>query len=159
MMNARRLLWTGCAALAAAVVAGMSAQPTIPIDPTPRRPPDPVTAGKAAKFPRLIALKLHADWCPSCKAMGTLFEDLGRKFDAEPVLFVRLDLTDQRGRSQAEYMVASLGIGKLWTSLGEGKTTGQIVLIDPTGKSVVQTIPHDAEWAKAEKMLADSIKK
>lgn len=146
-------------ALLGLLAALLAAQPPNPIDPTPRRPPDPTPAGKAARAPRLLALKLHADWCPTCKTMGTMFEDLGKKFDAEPVLFVKLDLTEQRCRTQGEYMIAALGLGKLWQEFGEGKQTGVIKLVDAATRKVVQSIPGDAGWEKAEKMLADALKK
>ncbi len=130
-----------------------------PIDETPPRRPQYPGLTSVAKAPKLLAIKLHADWCPDCKAMGTLFEDLGKKFDAEPILFLKLDLTDQHGRMQGEYMVSALGLGSQWKDLGEGKKTGQIVLVDPATHRIVKTIAHDAGWEAAAKMIEEAVKK
>ncbi len=96
-----------------------------------------------AEAPKVIALKLHADWCGSCKAMGPVFTDLANKFDTEPVLFVTLDMTTQSQRKQAEYHAAALGIGDLWPTYG--KKTGLILLIDAQSRKVVGTLnkTHD----------------
>jgi hypothetical protein len=59
------------------------------------------------------------------------------------VLFVKLDLTTQSSRKQAEFMIAALGLGEHWPRHG-GKT-GFILLIDPATNRVVEmlTKQHD----------------
>lgn len=130
----------------------------IPISPEPRRPLE-LQPSRGARSAKVIAIKLHADWCPLCQGMGTLFEDLGKKFDADPVLFVRMDLTDQRGRVQGEYLAAAIGVGGLWKELGEGKKTGEVVLVEVGSKKIVGRIAGDAGWEKAEKAMGEVVKK
>lgn len=100
-------------------------------------------APPAADSPKVIAIKLHADWCGSCKAMGPVFTDLANKFDTAPALFVTFDMTTQSQRKQAEYHAAALGVGDLWPAYG--KKTGLILLIDTQDRKVVGTLnkTHD----------------
>jgi|GEM_PF-1548676 len=94
-----------------------------------------------ARHPDLIALKFHADWCGKCKAMGPVFEDLTNKFDGKPVLFVRLDQTNKSKATQAEFLLAELGLGSIWNEYG-GKT-GFILLIDAKSGKQIDTLPYD----------------
>ena len=85
---------------------------------------------EAPASPDLLAVKFHADWCGSCKKMGTVFEDLRNKYDGKSVLFVTLDLTNGTTRSQAEYLASALGFGDVYA---QNAGTGFILLLD--GKS------------------------
>ncbi|MCG3123752.1 MAG: hypothetical protein GIKADHBN_02173 [Phycisphaerales bacterium] len=146
-----RRTWLAAASLSAASLA-VAGQPAEPVRPRDGQQP------KAPRAPKLAAIKLHAEWCPLCKTMGTLFEDLGRKFDAEPILFVKLDLTDQRGKLQAEYLCSVAGMTKLWTETGEGTKTGTILIVDAATKKIVEAIAHDTTWSQAEKIVTDALK-
>lgn len=137
--------------------ASLSFQPAFPNPQGPRRPTDEPPSQKTARSPKLIAFKLFADWCPSSKAMGTVFEDLAKRYDAEPVLFCTLDFSEQRGRAQAEYLVASVGLARQWTEFGEGKTTGRVLLVDPGTRKVLASIAHDAGWDHARQALDDAL--
>jgi thiol-disulfide isomerase/thioredoxin len=117
-------LWAGGAHAQPSKLPGI---PTYPTHPTPPGKKD--EAAKVARVPEVVVLKLHADWCAECKAMGTLMDDLASKFDQEPVLFITLDLTDSSTRSRAELMVGALGYRGLWDELGAGKKTGEIAVI------------------------------
>ncbi len=91
--------------------------------------------------PELIAVKFHADWCGSCKAMGDTFTDLASKLDSEPVLFVELDLTTSAQSDQAGYLMNVIGGEDIWSEYG-GKT-GFILLIDPEEMNVVGKLTRD----------------
>lgn len=106
-----------------------------------------------ARSPDLIALKLHADWCGSCKSMGDIFIDLTNKFDGEPVLFIKLDKTNKSNALQSEFLLAELGLGKLWNEYG--KKTGMILLIDSRTGKVSKTLTADMDF----KQMAGAIHK
>jgi len=113
--------------------------PGYPTHPTPPTPPGKKDAPTGeARVPKVVVLKLHADWCDACKKMGSMFEDLTAKFDEEPVLFITLDLTDSSTRSRAELMAGALGYGDLWDDLGAGKKTGQLAIIGHKGKKLIE---------------------
>lgn len=100
-------------------------------------------SAKAAE-PNVVAIKFHADWCGTCKAMGPLFSDLANKLDGEPVLFVEIDLTNQTTTRQAQFMLAALGAGDLWATYG-GKT-GFILLLDGQTREVVGKLTKDQDF-------------
>jgi len=96
-----------------------------------------------ARAPNVIVLAFHADWCAGCKVLGPkLMNDVLPALKDKPYLFVKLDQTD-RNSKQAEYMVASLGLGKLWSEHG-GKT-GYALVIDAQTKQVVDTLRYTQE--------------
>lgn len=93
-----------------------------------------VSAGDGAKEPSLLAVKFHADWCGSCKTMGSVFEDLQGKLDGKAVAFVTLDKTNQSTKAQAQLMAGALGITKAYN---DNKGTGFILILDANSKKVV----------------------
>lgn len=90
--------------------------------------------------PKLMVLKMHADWCATCKAMGPVFEDLTKKLAEKPVLFAKFDLTDKGTKNQAIQLAASLGIMQV---ARENQATGFILIVDPVTKTVIQKLTKD----------------
>lgn len=99
----------------------------------------PAVAEAPAK-PDLLAVKFHADWCGSCKKMGTVFEDLRNKYDGKSVLFVTLDLTNSTTRSQAEFLASALGFGNVYA---QNTGTGFILLLDGESRQQVAKLTAD----------------
>lgn len=101
--------------------------------------------------PSVIAIKFHADWCGSCRRMGSVFEDLTTVTEEEPVLFVRLDLTDRSSRKQAQYLMSMLNLQHVWEQFGTGQKTGFILLVDVDSRRALEklTAGHDLKQMKA----------
>ena len=136
-------------AVLAFLVAGLSlAQSGSKPSGTPR-PQEP----RAAQAPRIIALTFYADWCPGCERLKPKLDSVIKAASKKPCLFVRLDQTDKESR-QAEYLVASLGLGELWKE--HGGHTGFTLLLDPRSKRVVArlTPDQDVESMKSTLMAA-----
>lgn len=100
------------------------------------------TAEATPASPEIVAVKFHADWCGSCKRMGTVFEDLRNKYDGKPVLFVELDLTNGTTRSQAEYLAAALGFGDVFA---QNQGTGFILLLDGKSRQQLAKLTADQD--------------
>ena len=100
--------------------------------------------------PDLLAVKFHADWCGSCKKMGSVFEDLRNKYDGRSVLFVTLDMTNGTTRSQAEYMAAALGFGDVFA---QNAGTGFILLLDGESRKQVAKLTADQDIKMMGKQL------
>ena len=91
--------------------------------------------------PKLIAIKFHADWCGSCKAMGNVYEELQEKHDQQPVLWLVLDHTRAHHRQQAAFLAQALDLDTVWEEHG-GKT-GFILLIDPEQQRVLVKLTRE----------------
>lgn len=99
----------------------------------------------ASDKPEVIALKFHADWCATCRRMGTIFEDLAVVAEEEPVMFAELDLTDRRTRQQAEYLMSLLDLDQVWNQAGSGTKTGFILLVDAENRQPVGQLSADQD--------------
>ena len=78
--------------------------------------------------PALYVVKVHADWCGSCKALAPVLEEVRESLADEPVLFLELDVTDEARTAQARLLTAALGIED---HLKANNKTGLVLLIDP----------------------------
>lgn len=106
--------------------------------------------------PAIIAIKFHADWCGSCKAMGPVFEELQAKYDQQPVLFVEFDQTREFNRRQSQYLADALDLGDVWDEHG-GKT-GFVLLIDAETKKVIERLGYERSLKEMGASLMDAAK-
>lgn len=106
------------------------------------------TAGEGSVAARLgdatkaevVMVKWYADWCPGCKKLAPTWDDARRSMATDGVLFVKLDKTNDRKTSQAEYLCAQLDLGGMWDQYGN--KTGVITLHDAgTGEMLEQFGP------------------
>ncbi len=87
--------------------------------------------------PALYVVKVHADWCGSCKALAPVLEEVRETLAAESVLFLELDVTDEARTAQARLLAAALGIED---HLKANNKTGLVLLIDPSDKALLETL-------------------
>ena len=108
----------------------------------------PVSAhAETVKTPNsLYAVAFHADWCGSCKVLGSNVVKARGKADLDNknVLFVKLDLTNAATRHQSSLMASALGLDDFYNT-NAGKT-GFILLVNAQTGDVVGklTKEHDA---------------
>ena len=87
--------------------------------------------------PALYVVKVHADWCGSCKALAPVLGEVRETLAAEPVLFIELDVTDEDRTAQARLLAAALGIED---HLKANNKTGLVLLIDSSDKALLETL-------------------
>ncbi len=111
-------------------------------------PPDSASAGKTVRSqadhrakPRLIALLFRADWCPTCKVLEPQYRVLQQDLEGEPILFVRLDFTDEETTKESTQRAAHLGLESIYNQV-KG-STGFALLVTPSTKTVVGVITID----------------
>ena len=109
----------------------------------------------AADKAQVIAIKMHADWCGSCKAIGTSFEELQEKFDTKPVLYVTLDHTRDYQRQQSLFLLQGLGLDQSLASHA-GKT-GFILLVDADSKQVLAKLTREHSFKEMGAKLAEVV--
>jgi thiol-disulfide isomerase/thioredoxin len=83
--------------------------------------------------PELMVVKFHADWCGSCRVLGPVLTDLTNKLDGKPVLFVKLDFTNNTSKHQTKLLASSLGIEKI---VAQNNGTGFLLVVDSKTKEV-----------------------
>lgn len=83
---------------------------------------------------RLVAIKMHADWCNRCPMIAPIFDRIERDYGARAVLFVTLDVTDDVRRRQSEQLAEALGIR--WI-LNRELPTGIIALVDRAKQEIL----------------------
>ena len=106
-------------------------------------------SGDQAEFskPAVYAVMMHADWCGACKALAPKVSQAreNANLDGKGVLFVKLDLTNDKTKHQAAMMAAVLGITELYES-NAGKTGFLLLINAESGEKIARiTNKQDAE--------------
>ncbi len=94
----------------------------------------PALADRGPDKPRYLAIKMHADWCASCRQMSTIVADLEGRLDGEPVLVLQLDLTNRSTRARSAMLASALGLDSVWRDFSD--TTGKVLLVNARTKRV-----------------------
>jgi hypothetical protein len=90
-----------------------------------------------ARSPKIVALRIHHDLCPYCKALTSdpKFARLGVEPEDESVLFVTLDMSSTHTQRQSAMLLAALGLAELWPA--DLTALGTLTLVDWENKKVV----------------------
>ena len=107
----------------------------------------PTLAVAETEQPEVLGVLFYADWCGSCKVLDPEIQKARGKsnLDHEPVLFVRLDLTDATQRYQAGLMASSLGLGDFYEK--NAGATGFMLLVDAETKEVISMLTKTMDAA------------
>jgi hypothetical protein len=97
--------------------------------------------------PALLGIVFAAQWDPVSQEMVEELQGMADKYDEDPILAVRLEMTSSASRYQAEMMASALGLEGLWAR-NAGKL-GVVYLLDAQSKEVVSEITSDLSFAEA----------
>lgn len=86
----------------------------------------------------VISVYMYADWCGSCQAIKPKMEEATRAFEGEPVLFTKMDMTDDFTAHQSKLMAYRLGLQELFDE-NQGRT-GFVMLVDANTLEVLDRI-------------------
>lgn len=98
--------------------------------------------------PKVVAVKLHADWCGKCRAMEGPLRAARAALVDEPVLFVTFDFTDQSTAKQAEFLASLTGYEAIWETY-ERRTGFSILVNAETGEMLGEVRTPDAAAIEA----------
>ncbi len=90
--------------------------------------------------PEVYGILFYADWCGSCKILDPAIQKARGQsdLDNEPVLFLRLDLTDATRRYQAGLMANALGLGEFFDR--NAGATGFLLLVDAESGEIIKRL-------------------
>lgn len=87
--------------------------------------------------PALYVVKVHADWCGSCKALVPILKEVQAEVADRPVLFVELDVTDSALTAQARLLAAALDVEDHFKA---NNKTGLVLLINARDHTLLETV-------------------
>ena len=87
--------------------------------------------------PDLYVVKVHADWCGSCKALAPILDEVRQAAADESVLFLTLDVTDAALTAQARLLSAALEIEEIFKA---NNKTGLVLLVDPAENTLLELL-------------------
>ncbi len=119
----------------------------------------PTLASAEKEQPEVLGVLFYADWCGSCKVLDPEIQKARGKsdLDNEPVLFVRLDLTDATRRYQSSLMATSLGLGDFYKE--NAGATGFMLLVDAETKEVISMLTKKMDAAAITSAVKAAIEK
>ncbi len=93
--------------------------------------------------PDIIAVQFYAEWCKPSQVVAKHVKALQEDAADKSVLFVRLDLTDDTRREQAQLLMSSLGCGDIWDT--QRGRTGELLLIDGHTMRPITKLNNDSD--------------
>ena len=105
--------------------------------------------------PNLVAVYVYADWCPRCPIVGPIYGQIAEDYGADDVLFVKLDVTDQRTRHQMGLLADVLDIK--WLPKNQ-RQSGMITLIDREQQIVLATLTGPDQLRDLEDKLDEALR-
>ncbi len=104
--------------------------------------------------PRLVAVRLHADWCGRCPEIAPIFAQIMNQYRNEPVQFVTLDFTNEATRERAQVLAAALRIDWLATRSFE---TGMVKLVDTEKRETLAILTARGDLPRMTDALAQAL--
>ena len=92
-------------------------------------------AAEVASKPAVIGVLFYADQCGSCKILDPKIQAVKKEFTDKPILFTRVDLTDDYTKSQSQMLASMLGISEIYNE--NAPKTGYMLLINAKDKKVL----------------------
>lgn len=86
----------------------------------------------------LLAVRFHADYCGTCRAMEPTFNSVTKLNDDRAVKFITFDFSSKESKAQAEAMAKKLGLEDIYKK-NRGKT-GYGMVIDNKSKKMVSKL-------------------
>ena len=96
-----------------------------------------------------VVVRIHADWCPACKATRATYEGVQKHY-GDKATFVTFDVTDAKTAAAAAAQAQKLGLSKLFEA--DKTATSTVAVINPKTGVVSASLYNDntpGDYAKA----------
>jgi thiol-disulfide isomerase/thioredoxin len=102
-----------------------------------------------------VVVRIHADWCPACKATQSTIDDLKQAY-AGKINFVQFDLTNAKTAAASQAEAQKLGLGKFYDA--SKAATSTVAVIDPRNGKVYATLYNDGSLEDYKLAVDDALK-
>lgn len=102
-----------------------------------------LTASKTAVSEEIevLTVYMYADWCSACQNIKPKMEKAMREFEDDPILFTKMDMTDDFTSHQSKLLATRIGVLDIFDK-NEGKT-GFVLLVDANTNEIIDKITTD----------------
>ena len=116
----------------------------------------PSEASKPVEASRIAAVRVHADWCPNCRALDPKVEEVSASDSWDGVTFVRIDYTS-RDKDAVFNEAEALGLRPAIEGyFADGIKTGMLLLIDIESQTVLDVMTHKESAEDIAERLRDA---
>ncbi len=115
-----------------------------------------VSAFAQSAKPKVVGVLFYADWCNSCKALEPKLNTVKKDFAGQPVLFTRVDFTDDFTKEQSDLLASYLGLGATYAE--QGQKTGYMLLINAESKQVLGKLTKTQSEAELKAEIEKALK-
>ncbi|HEX3346919.1 MAG TPA: thioredoxin domain-containing protein, partial [Acetobacteraceae bacterium] len=102
-----------------------------------------------------VVVRIHADWCPACKATQSTIDDLKQAY-AGKINFVQFDVTNGKTAAAAQVEAQSLGLEQFYNA--SKAATSTVAVIDPQDGKIYATLYNDGNIADYKLAIDNALK-
>lgn len=89
-----------------------------------------------------VVVRIHADWCPACKATQSTIDDLQKAYVGR-INFVQFDVTNAKTAAASQAEAQKLGLEKFYDA--SKAATSTVAVIDPQNGKIYATLYNDGD--------------
>jgi thiol-disulfide isomerase/thioredoxin len=101
-----------------------------------------------------VVVRIHADWCPACKATQATIDQLKSVY-AGKINFVQFNMTNANTAAASEQDAQKLGLDKFFQA--SESATSTVAVIDPKTGKVYATLYNDSQLGDYSKAIDEAI--
>ncbi len=105
--------------------------------------------------PKVVGVLFYADWCASCKKLDPKIDAVKADFASKPVLFTRVDFTNDYTKQQSDLLAAALNLGPAYAE--QGRKTGFMLLLDAETKQPLGRLTSGQSEAELKQAIAAAL--
>jgi thiol-disulfide isomerase/thioredoxin len=102
-----------------------------------------------------VVVRVHADWCPACKATQPTINELTRAY-AGKIHFVQFNVTNAKTAAASQVEAQKLGLEKFYDAAKAATST--VAVIDPKDGKVYATFYNDSKIGDYERAIDAALK-
>jgi thiol-disulfide isomerase/thioredoxin len=91
-----------------------------------------------------VVVRIHADWCPACKATASTLDAVRAKYGTK-ITYVQLDVTNAKTAAAAQELAKADGLGKFFDATKTATST--VAVVDPKTGAVIGQFYNDTNEA------------